>query len=104
MEQVAEMYEGDISDMCDKKKPKKNQYIFDAQRMMMKILGTDLCKIKGISEITVVELISEIGTNMDKWKDQKKFAAWLNLSPNTKISGGKIISSKMQKKKNRHIP
>ena len=27
-------------------------------------------------------------------------AAWLNLSPNTKITGGRIISSKMQKKKN----
>lgn len=26
--------------------------------------------------------------------------AWLNLAPNTKITGGKIISSKMQKKKN----
>lgn len=27
-------------------------------------------------------------------------SAWLNLAPNTKITGGKIISSKMQKKKN----
>jgi hypothetical protein len=99
-EQVAEMYEGDISDICNKKKPKKNQYFFDAQQMMKKILGIDLCKIHGISEITVVELISEIGTDMDKWKGQKNFSAWLNLPPNTKISGGKIISSKMQKKKN----
>ena len=27
-------------------------------------------------------------------------AAWLNLAPNTKITGGRVISSKMQKKKN----
>ncbi len=100
LEQVAEIYEGDISDVCNKKKPKKNHYYFDAQQMMIKILGVDLCKIKGISEITVVELISEIGTDMNKWKGQKNFSAWLNLVPNTKISGGKIISSKMQKKKN----
>jgi hypothetical protein len=37
---------------------------------------------------------------MTKWKNSKHMAAWLNLSPNTKITGGRIISSKMQKKKN----
>ena len=37
---------------------------------------------------------------MHRWKNSKHFAAWLNLAPNTKITGGKIISSRMQKKKN----
>lgn len=60
----------------------------------------DLCDIDGISEISTLELISEIGTDMTKWKNSKHFSAWLNLTPNTKITGGKIISSKMQKKKN----
>ena len=69
--------------------------------MMHKIVGVDLCNIKGISEVTVVELISEIGTDMDKWNGQKNFSAWLNVVPNTKITGGKVISSKMEKKKNR---
>lgn len=64
------------------------------------ILGVDLCEVDGISEVSTVELISEIGTDMSKWKGSKQFAAWLNLAPNTKITGGKIISSKMQKKKN----
>lgn len=53
--------------------------------MKKKILGIDRCKTNGISEITVVELISEIGTNIDKWKGQKNFSAWLNSPPNTKI-------------------
>lgn len=60
----------------------------------------DLCEIESISEISALELISEIGTNMSKWKSEKHFAAWLNVTPNTKITGGKIISSRMQKKKN----
>jgi len=64
------------------------------------IAGTDLCKVEGISEISCLEIISEIGTDMGKWKGIKHFAAWLNVAPNTKITGGKIISSKMQKKKN----
>ena len=37
---------------------------------------------------------------MSKWESSKHFAAWVNLAPNTKISGGKILSAKMQKKKN----
>lgn len=63
--------------------------------------GVDLCKIPGISDVTALQFIAEVGVNMSKWKSAKHFAAWLNLSPNTKISGGKIISSKMMKKKNK---
>jgi transposase len=56
--------------------------------------------VDGISETSCLEIISEIGTDMDKWPNDKHFSAWLNVAPNTKITGGKIISSKMQKKKN----
>ncbi|MBI9069205.1 MAG: transposase [Salinivirgaceae bacterium] len=66
--------------------------------MMEKIIGVDLYKTDGISESTVVELISEIGTYMSKWNGHKNFSAWLNVVPNTKGTGGKIISSKMKKK------
>ena len=38
---------------------------------------------------------------MSKWASAKHFAAWLNLAPNTKKTGGKIISSKIMKKKNK---
>ncbi|MBK9630816.1 MAG: IS110 family transposase [Saprospiraceae bacterium] len=58
-----------------------------------------MCKIPGISEITTLEFISEVGVDMSKWKSAKHFAAWLNLAPNTKISGGKTLSSKMLQKK-----
>jgi transposase len=51
--------------------------------------------------VTALELIAEIGNDMSKWKSAKHFAAWLNLVPNTKITGGKVISSKLQKKKNK---
>ena len=68
---------------------------------MKTILGTDICLIEGISEVTIVDLVSEVGTDMNKWSNTKHFSAWLNVSPNTKISGGKVISSKMAKKKNR---
>lgn len=68
--------------------------------MLKIIVGVDLCEVDGINEVSCLELISEIGTDMSKWKSAKHMAAWLNLVPNTKITSGKIISSKMQKKKN----
>jgi transposase len=68
--------------------------------MLRAILGVDLCQVDGISEISAIELISETGMDMKKWKNCNHFSAWVNLAPNTKITGGRVISSKMQKKKN----
>lgn len=38
---------------------------------------------------------------MTKWKTEKHFSSWLGLSPNHKISGGKILSRKSRKVVNR---
>jgi transposase len=84
-----------------KKKKKKNQFDSPIAAHLYGLTGVDLCKIPGISEVTALELIAEIGTDMSKWKNAKHFAAWLNLVPNTKVTGGKIISSKMTKKENK---
>ena len=105
LQQVAIIQDGDISQIGQdeevKKKPKKNQFNFAVAPYLKIMTSVDLCKISSINEITALELISETGIDMDKWKSAKHFAAWLNLVPNTKITGGKIISSKMQKKKNK---
>jgi len=99
---AVKVLEGDISslDISIKKKPKKNQFSFNAEILLSTMVGVNVCEVNGLSEVSVVELISEIGTDMTKWKSHKHFAAWLNVAPNTKITGGKVISSKMQKKKN----
>lgn len=83
-----------------KKKGTKNQFNFVIRPHLKIIAGVDLCEVDGINEVSCLELISEIGTDMSKWETNKHLAAWFNLAPNTKITGGKIISSKMQKKKN----
>jgi hypothetical protein len=83
-----------------KKKRKKNQLGIEIQPLLKTLVGVDLCRVDGISEISCLELISETGTDLTKWATSKNFSAWLNVAPNTKITGGKIISSKMQKKKN----
>jgi len=109
LKQVAIINHGDITNIEQateekskpKKKGKKNQFNFSASTYLKEIVGVDLTKIPGISDVSALEFLSEVGTDMSKWKSAKHFAAWLNLTPNTKITGGKIISSKLMKKKNK---
>jgi len=107
LKQVAIIKDGDITCLEEtlkkksKAKAKKNQFDFAISPYLIAIIGVDLCKIPGISEVTALDFIAEVGCDMRKWKSAKHFAAWLNLTPNTKITGGKIVSSKMMKKKNK---
>ena len=61
------------------------------------IVVSDL--VFGISEIGGLEILSETGTDLSKWDNEKQFISWLNLCPNNKITGGKLISSQLLKKK-----
>ncbi len=98
---AAQVMEGDITGLeVKKKKPKKNEFTYEISPLLGIIAGADISKVEGISEISFLEILSEIGLDMKKWKNDNHFSAWLNVAPNTKITGGKIISSKMQKKKN----
>lgn len=64
--------------------------------------GTDLLAIEGMSYSTVLALMSEIGIDgIKKFPTAKHFASWLRLAPNNKVSGGKILSSKVPKGSNR---
>ena len=74
---------------------------FDATEILQHIIGTDVTEIFGITDTNAVEIISEIGLEMNKWPTAKHFTSWLNVAPNNKVSGGKLLSSKTQKKKNR---
>jgi transposase len=84
-----------------KAKSNKNNLSFDATQLLNEITGVDLTKIPGITDSNAVEIISEVGLNMSKWPNAKNFTSWLNLAPNNKISGGKTLSTKTTKKKNR---
>lgn len=63
--------------------------------------GVDLLAIEGVSYSTVLTLMSEVGTGIHKFESAKQFASWLRLSPNNKISGGKVLSNKIPKGSNR---
>lgn len=82
-----------------KKKKDKNHPPFDVRGFLERIHGTDVLAIYGLSETSGLEILAETGTDLSRWENEAHFRAWLNLCPNNKISGGKIISSRMMKKK-----
>lgn len=64
--------------------------------------GTDLLAIEGMSYSTVLALMSEVGfEGIKKFPTAKHFCSWLRLAPNNKVSGGKVLSSKIPKGSNR---
>ncbi len=82
-----------------KKKKDKNHPPFDVRGFLERIHGVDVLAIYGLSETGGLEILAETGTDLSKWETEAHFRSWLNLCPNTKISGGKIISSKVMRKK-----
>ncbi|HKG67558.1 MAG TPA: IS110 family transposase [Segetibacter sp.] len=81
------------------KRATKNKPKFNTCSYLKAILGVDVTAIYGISDISAMEILSETGIDMSKWETSKHFVSWLNLCPNNKISGGKLISSMLMKKK-----
>lgn len=64
--------------------------------------GVDLLQIPGVSHSTVLTLMSELGPmGIKEFPSSKHFTSWLRLAPNNKVSGGRIMSSKVQRGSNR---
>lgn len=68
---------------------------FDTRATVYRVAGVDLTQIDGINGHTALKILSEIGTDMSRWPSEKHFCSWLRLCPNTKISGGKCLSSRV---------
>ncbi len=83
------------------KTPTHNQPRFDARTYLFQLTGVDLTRIDGIAAGTALTLISEVGTDMSRWKTANHFVSWLGLCPGTKVSGGRVLSSKTKPTANR---
>ena len=85
------------------KKPKResNKFSFDFEGIATQILGVNLMRVDGVSAVTVLTLLGELGPGFtDSFKSAAHFCSWCNLSPNDKVSGGKILSSRRRKGSN----
>jgi transposase len=101
IEQIASKNEGIIPEIPESKRKRSGKYKipFDLTAYLKMILGVDVTEVFGISEISALTIMSEVGTDMSKWKTEHHFTSWLGIAPNTKKSAGKVISSRIMKKK-----
>ena len=83
------------------KRSQGNAPRFDLRNHLHRMTGVDLTRIDGVDAFTALKVVGEIGTDMTRWPSAKHFASWLGLSPNNRITGGKVISSRTKSNANR---
>ena len=71
------------------------------QAYLTSVCGVDLTRLPGLNTLAVEVIISETGLDTSCWKSEKHFCSWLKVCPDNRISGGKVLSSKSRKTKNR---
>ena len=49
--------------------------------------GKDLSILPAHTDYSILQIISEVGTDLSKWPTEKHFTAWLGLAPGTSQSG-----------------
>jgi len=75
----------------------KNQPRFDLREEQIRITGVDLTKIDGINVMTVQTIITECGPRLSAFETEGRFASFLGLCPNNRVTGGKVRSSSTNK-------
>jgi transposase len=87
-----------------KARPKRrvNSPGFDVRTALYYVVGLDLTEIEGVSELTALTLIGEIGpAGLSRFASVKRFCSWLGLCPNWKKTGGRVRSSRTRRGVNR---
>ena len=79
----------------------KNTPAVNTRAHILRITGVDLVAVHGLSDSLAQTILAEIGTDMQKWPDDKHFCSWLGLAPKNDISGGKVLKSRTMKNRNR---
>jgi transposase len=80
---------------------RKNDLNFEARQRLYDVTGVDLTAIEGIEANTAFVVLSEIGTDMSRWRNEKAFGAWLGLAPCPRKTGGKLKSARTRPGVNR---
>ena len=79
----------------------KNRPAVDVRAEIIRLTGIDLVAVTGLSDSSVQTILSEIGTDMAKWANEKHFTSWLGLAPHNDISGGRVLRSRILPTNNR---
>lgn len=74
----------------------------DLRAHLYRINGVDLSLVDGFG-VSLAQIVTmEVGSNVgDKFPTEKRFCSWLGVAPKHDITGGKVLSNKTIKTKNR---
>jgi transposase len=78
------------------KRKRKSEFSFDPTELINTLAGVDLGNIYGVGPGNLLTIVSECGTDMEKWPTAKHFTSWLGLAPQNKVSGGRVLSSRIR--------
>jgi transposase len=79
----------------------RNTPRYDLQRLLFQFYGVDFTQINGISSLTAQIILAEVGPDLSLFPTVKHFTRWLRLSPDNRITGGKIVSAHSHQFKNK---
>ena len=66
-----------------------------------RVFGVDLTAIPTIGVETALIVCAEIGPDLSRFPDCEHFCSWLNVAPDTRITGGKSLPGRPRPKTNR---
>ena len=84
-----------------RKKTSKNQPQGPWQQELERFFGVDLTAIPGVSVLTGLTLMTELGNDLRAFKTQHHFAAWLCLCPDNETSASKVLRRRTRRSQNR---
>lgn len=84
-----------------RKRRQGNEPDYDLRAHLYQLAGVDLTEVDGLNVLLVQQILSEIGTDMSKWRTEKHFTSWLGLAPQNDISGGKVLKTKTKRTNSR---
>src|SRR5260370_28932529 len=67
---------------------------FDLRSELYRIAGVDLTDIPGVSAATAQVILTEIGTDVSRFRNASAFPSWLALCPEKRTTAGKGLSCK----------
>ncbi len=82
-----------------KSRSKQEPTLYDWHPRIVALCGVDPTRIRGLAVLTVLALISELGTDLSAWASAKQFTAWLGLAPDHRVTGGKVIKRQTRRGK-----
>ena len=84
-----------------RKKTSKNQPEGPWREELARFFGVDLTAIPGISVLTGLTLMTELGNDLSNFKSPHHFASWLCLCPDNETSASKVLRRSTRRSQNR---